>query len=263
VAAYPSTSLANRAVAYLEAGPAATGALVRDVLGLPRTPRGVAERLAVTLLATDPRVARLEDGRWTLVARAQSPGLDACRFAVVDVETTGTSPGHGGRVIEIAVVELGAGTDGAQARVTYETLVNPERPIAPVVTRLTGITDRAVRDAPRFAAVAEGVLGALAGAVFVAHHVRFDWGFFAAEFARAPGLLLAGPRLCTVRLARRLVPGLASRSLDALAHYFGLPVSVRHRAAPDARLAAQVLARLLRVGRERGARTLDELTRLR
>ncbi|HEX4600513.1 MAG TPA: 3'-5' exonuclease, partial [Gemmatimonadales bacterium] len=99
--------------------------------------------------------------------------------------------------------------------------------------------------------------------VFVAHHVRFDWGFVAAELGRVSGLLLAGPRLCTVRLARRLVPGLESRSLDALAHYFGLPVTVRHRAAPDARLAAQVLARLLVVGRERGAHTLDELTQLR
>ncbi|HEX4627918.1 MAG TPA: 3'-5' exonuclease [Gemmatimonadales bacterium] len=236
---------------------------MRDVLGLPRTPRGVAERLAVTLLATDPRVVRLEDGRWTLAHQTASPTLDTCRFAVVDVETTGTSPRHGGRVVEIAVVELAAGTDGADARVTYETLINPERPIAPVVTRLTGITDQAVRTAPRFADVADTVLGALAGAVFVAHHVRFDWGFVAAELGRARGLLLAGPRLCTVRLARRLVPGLERRSLDALAHYFGFPVTVRHRAAPDARLAAQVLARLLRVGRERGARTLDELTQLR
>jgi DNA polymerase-3 subunit epsilon len=236
---------------------------VRDVLGLARAPRGVAERLAVTLLATDPRVARLADGRWTLTHEVQSPALDACRFAVVDVETTGTSPRHGGRVVEIAVVELAQGTDGADAPVIYETLVNPERPIAPVVTRLTGISDRAVQHAPRFADVAQGVLGALAGAVFVAHHVRFDWGFVAAELGRVSGLLLAGPRLCTVRLARRLVPGLESRSLDALAHYFGLPVTVRHRAAPDARLAAQVLARLLVVGRERGAHTLDELTQLR
>ncbi|HEX4600741.1 MAG TPA: 3'-5' exonuclease, partial [Gemmatimonadales bacterium] len=184
---------------------------MRDVLGLARAPRGVAERLAVTLLATDPRVARLADGRWTLTHEVQSPALDACRFAVVDVETTGTSPRHGGRVVEIAVVELAQGTDGADAPVIYETLVNPERPIAPVVTRLTGISDRAVQHAPRFADVAQGVLGALAGAVFVAHHVRFDWGFVAAELGRVSGLLLAGPRLCTVRLARRLVPGLESR----------------------------------------------------
>jgi len=234
---------------------------VRDVLGLARTPRGMAERLATALLAQDPRVARTPDGRWTLVGADPSPALDACRFAVVDVEATGASPATGGRLIEVAVVELPPG--GAAARLVLETLVDPERPIAPAVARLTGITDALVRGAPRFVAVADRLTAALSGAVFVAHHVQFDWGFVAAELARARALVLAGPRLCTVRLARRLLPPLASRSLDALAAYFGFTLGRRHRAAPDAFAAARILAELLALAQARGAVTLTDVLALR
>jgi DNA polymerase III subunit epsilon len=246
-------------VAYLEAGPAASGVLVRDVFGLvrPRPPRAIADRLVATLLESDPRVGRTADGRWTLAQGAlESPALEACRFAVVDVEATGRDPGRGGRVIELAVATL----DGAEPRLVYETLVDPEQPVAAVVLRLTGIAPELLARAPRFASVADQVLAALSGGVFVAHHVRFDWAFVAAELARTRGLLLTGPRLCTVRLARRLLPPLESRNLDALAHYFGFAIERRHRAGPDAMAAARILARLLGIARDRGARTLADLS---
>ncbi len=232
---------------------------MRDVLGLARTPRGMAERLAATLLAADARVARTPDGRWTLAPGDPSPALDACRFAVVDVEATGPSPAQGGRIIELAVVELAA--DGP--RLALETLVQPGQAIAPAVARLTGISDAVVRDAPRFGAVADRLVDALSGRVFVAHHVQFDWGLVAGELARSRALLLAGPRLCTVRLARRLLPPLASRTLDALARYFGFAIVGRHRAAPDAWAAARILAELLGLARARGATTLADLLALR
>jgi len=260
-------------VAYLEGGPAASGPLVRDVLGLARAPRGLADRIARALLAEDPRVTRTGDGRWALAvggatpatpqtpATSATPALDACRFAVVDVEATGTSPRRGHRVIEIAVATIDAG--GGDVHLTYETLINPGMPIGPFVTRLTGIADTLVRDAPTFDRVADDVLGALAGAVFVAHHARFDWTFVAAELQRARALLIAGPRLCTVRLARQLLPTLESRNLDALAHYFGFEIAGRHRAGPDALAAARILGRLLEIAKERGAVTLGDLARTR
>ena len=247
-------------MAYLEAGPAASGPLVRDVLGLARTPRGAAVRLATTLLGADPRLTRTDDGRWALASAATaSPTLDGCRFAVVDLEATGTSARRGARIIEVAVVAVGGGAGGGDPRLVYHTLVNPGQPIPPVVDRLTGITDALVRDAPPFERVADEVLGALTGTVFVAHNVRFDWSFLAAELHRSRALLLAGPRLCTVRLARRLLPPLESRNLDALAHYFGFEIAGRHRAGPDALAAARILERLLSIARERGARTLGDL----
>jgi DNA polymerase III subunit epsilon len=230
------------------------------VLGLaraPRAPKGIAERVAATLVGSDPRVARLPDGRWTLAAAAAaSPALDACRFAVVDVETTGTRPRRGDRIIEIAVAVL----DRDRVTVAFESLVNPGVPIAPFVARLTGIDDAAARHAPPFAAIADRLLDHLAGAVFVAHNVRFDWTFLLVELERARSVLLQGPRVCTVRLARRLLPHLASRSLDTLAAFFGIGIERRHRAGPDALAAARILERLVGIARERGARTLADLS---
>ncbi len=258
--AVPASSLASRALAYLEAGPVSSLALARDVLGLARAPRAIAERVATTLVGDDPRVTRLPDGRWILAdAAAATPPLEACRFAVVDVETTGNRPRHGDRIIEIAVVLLERGT----VTLACEHLVDPGRPIPPLVTRITGLDQAAVRGAPTFAAVANRVVGSLAGAVFVAHSVRYDWTFLARELERTRSWLLQGPRLCTVRLARRLLPRLPSRSLDAVAGFFGIPIERRHRAGGDALATARVLERLVGIARERGATTLADLGRLR
>src|SRR5690348_3820298 len=143
---------------------------------MARAPRG--ERLATTLLGADPRVTRTGDGRWALAAgAAASPDLDDCRFAVVDLEATGPSARRGARILEVAVVAVGGGERGGDPRLVYHTLVNPGRPIPPVVGRLTGICDALVRDAPPFERVVDDVLGAVAGAVFVAHNVCFDWSF--------------------------------------------------------------------------------------
>jgi DNA polymerase-3 subunit epsilon len=116
-----------------------------------------------------------------------------------------------------------------------------------------------VRQAPTFAEVADQVIDVLAGRVFVAHNVRFDWSFLFAELRRARDLKLDGPRLCTVRLARKLVRGIESCSLDSLSHWFGLENPARHRAGGDARTTALLLRRLLALGAEHGVRTLHDL----
>jgi DNA polymerase III epsilon subunit-like protein len=117
-----------------------------------------------------------------------------------------------------------------------------------------------VRDAPTFAEVVDQVVAALAGRVFVAHNARFDWGFVSAEVRRARDLALDGPQLCTVRLARRLVRGVRSCGLDNLTQHFGFDNPARHRAAGDALVTADLLARLLRLAREEGAHTLQDLS---
>jgi len=229
---------------------------VRDVLGIARANRHTADRLATALLAPDPRFARTTDGRWTLAASpAASPALDQCRFAVVDVETTGTRARRGDRVIEIAVV--------IQGQVAFHTLVNPGVPIPPFVASLTGITDALVERAPSFDAVVDGLLHVFSGCVFVAHNARFDWAFLSAEVERARGLVLQGPRVCTMRLARRLLPDLPRRNLDAVAHHFDITIEGRHRAVGDAVAAARVLERLVGIAKEQGAGSLADLQQLR
>ena len=160
---------------------------------------------------------------------------------MVDVETTGGSPRHGHRVTEVAAVCV----VGGRVERTYSTLVNPERRIPAMITSLTGITDEMVRGAPRFHEVAEELGEVLQGRVFVAHNAAFDWGFLCSELERCVGSALSGRQLCTVRLARKLLPQLPSRSLDSLAHYFGLEIEARHRALDDAVATAHVLLRLL------------------
>ncbi|MFV2039980.1 MAG: exonuclease domain-containing protein, partial [Acidimicrobiales bacterium] len=222
-------------------------------------PDAVAARLAVALLGADPRVYQLPDSSWAMVPTGvSSPLLEECAFAVVDVETTGTGQRHHDRITEIAVVVV----QGERTETVLDTLVNPERPIAPVVTAITNITNDMVKDAPTFAEVADDVLGVLAGRVFVAHNARFDWGLMAGELRRTRGFELTGPQVCTVRMSRRLVKDIESCALGSLCHHFGLENPARHRAGGDALVTAQLLHRLLPRAREQGVRTLRDLEQL-
>lgn len=259
LAAHPTSTLVDRALEALTAEARLAEWLAANVLGLNNAPGVVAERLAYALLGADPRVHRQADGRWSLAVAARgAPLLEECVFAVVDVETTGMRAALDDRVTEIAVVLV----QGERRELVFESLVNPGRPIPTFVTSITGITDQMVRAAPRFEEVAERVLDALAGRVFVAHNMRFDWRFVSTEVRRARDLRLEGPRLCTVRLARRLVPMAESCALDALSHLFAFENPARHRAAGDALVTAQLLSRLMLLAREAGARTLEDLERL-
>ena len=253
---HPDSTLLERVMAHLRLGPHTPAVLCHEVLGLFGAPVLICDRIAVALLGADPRVRQLADGRWALVPEAQgSPLLDDCAFAVVDVETTGMRSGFGDRITEIAVAVV----HGGRREIVFDSLVNPERPIPRVVRSLTNITDDMVRGAPRFSEVAESLLAALAGRVFVAHNARFDWNFVSAELQRSRALTLDGARLCTVRLARRLVKGVRSCGLDNLCRFFGFNNQARHRAAGDALVTAELLCRLLALAREEGARTLQDL----
>jgi DNA polymerase-3 subunit epsilon len=254
--AHPEGTLLQRVMVRLGGGPHSADDLCQEVLGLPNAPRAVCERIAVALLGADPRVRQLADGRWGLVPEARgSPLLDECAFAVVDVETTGMRAAGSDRITEIAVVVV----SGDRREVVFHSLVNPGRAIPSAICAITHITNDMVRDAPVFAEVADAVLAALAGRIFVAHNARFDWGFISAELRRARDLALDGPRLCTVRLARRLLQGVRSCGLDNLTRFFGFENGARHRATGDALVTAELLARLLVLARQEGARTLQDL----
>lgn len=241
-------SLTERALRMLENGPLDTAVLATQVLGISGDPRAAAGAV-FALLGTDPRFSVSAEGVWSLGSQAPVyRRLRDERFVVVDVETTGGSPGGGHRVTEIAAVCV----EGGEIRETFSTLVNPGRRIPSMIVSLTGITDSMVADAPRFGQVANQVLPLLEGRVFVAHNAPFDWRFVSAELERTTGMLPAGRQLCTVRLARKLLPQLPSRSLDGLAQYFGLDIESRHRALDDAVATAKVLLYFLDALEERG-----------
>jgi DNA polymerase-3 subunit epsilon len=184
--------------------------------------------------------------------------LEHSRFAVVDVETTGMRAQQGGRILEVAVAILDAGT----IHLAFAALLDPGIPIPPWVTRLTGITDALVAGRPRFVEVVARLGHALDGGVFVAHNARFDWRFLEAECLAAGVPAPCGKPLCTVRLTRRLVPELRHRGLDHVAAFFGIENPARHRAFGDALATAHVLRALLGRARDRGVETLEDLVLL-
>lgn len=289
------TLLTERARDFLAAGPVDAVALIEHVCQLPGAPRVVAEQMAFALFAGRPEFEVDAGGRWMLRetgmrgagwglnglsalasrrpggAHRREPGaegrepldlapaddLASLPYAVVDVETTGTRAG-GDRVTEFAaiVVENGAIVE------RFETLVNPQRPIPPWISALTHITWDMVKDAPTFHDICDEVLRVLGGRVFVAHNAAFDWRFVSAEVQRATGQRLEGRTLCTVRLARRLLPQLRSRKLDNLAVFYDVEIPARHRAGGDAIATARILLRLLADARGRDCRSWIDLERL-
>jgi DNA polymerase-3 subunit epsilon len=249
--------LLERAAELLGRRPLSTPALAQRLLGVSPGAPGAAGGAVWALLGPDPRFRVSREGVWSLASAPPEAGtaLRERGWIVVDVETTGGSPGAGHRVTEVAAVEVVAG----EIRGHWSSLVNPERPIPANITSLTGITDAMVAGAPPFRNVAERCGAVLHGGVFVAHNVGFDWRFISAEMERATGRALAGPQLCTVKLARKLLPHLPSRSLGPLARYFGLAIESRHRALDDAVATAHVLLRFVDMLEQRGVTTWGEL----
>lgn len=254
-----ASPLLAAALALLQEGPQSAESIGRQVLGLVHAPPSLARRLVGELLAADPRLSVDGRGVWRLEeppppTRVPLPSL---RYAVVDVETTGGRPDRGGRIVEIAVLEV---RDGI-VRDRFASLVDPGMPMPPWVSRLTGITDGMLAEAPPFSEISDEVRRRLEGRVFVAHNASFDWRFVAAEMHRARSLMPSGPRLCTVRLARRALPGLARRGLDAVAGYYAIPIRDRHRALGDAAATATILPRLLAEAERAGVSRWAELQR--
>lgn len=161
------------------------------------------------------------------------------RFAIVDIETTGTSA-RLGKITEIAVIVH----DGEKVVDEFVSLVNPECGIPYFITRLTGISNEMVAHAPRFCEVAKRIVEITEGATFVAHNVAFDYGFVREEFDRL-GYDYQRETLCTVRLSRALLPGMASYSLGKLCEVLRIDNSARHRAAGDARATVKLFELLL------------------
>ncbi|HJP60110.1 MAG TPA: 3'-5' exonuclease [Gemmatimonadaceae bacterium] len=281
------TLLTTRALNYLSSGPADVVDLIGYICALPGAPRIVAEHMAHAMFSGRPQFARTSDGKWMLTpsvpvqkrVRGKREGgsgkreeggadaglhddspdrLHALSYVVVDTETTGGSMWFGDRITEVAAVVV---RNGEIAEV-FETLVNPERSIPPFITSITNITWDMVRDAPTFDRVAPDLLRVLEGNVFVAHNANFDWRFLTTEVSRATGHQLRGRRLCTVKIARKLLPQLSRRSLDHIARYYGVEIRNRHRAGGDALATAKCLVRMLNDLSDRGCETWGDLQQL-
>ncbi len=149
-------------------------------------------------------------------------------FTIIDIETTGNSSKNG-KVTEIAIYQH----NGERITESFSTLLNPEIDIPYFITRLTGIDNEMVKNAPKFFEVAKKIVEMTAGRTFVAHNVHFDYNFIKEEFKRL-GYNFNRKTLCTVQLSRKLLPGHHSYSLGNLCSDLDIEISGRHRAAGDA-----------------------------
>lgn len=160
-------------------------------------------------------------------------------YAIVDIETTGGNA-SGSRITEIAIIIH----DGVQIIDRWETLVNPQKEIPTAIFALTGINNEMVRDAPIFDAISEKVLQMLTDRIFVAHNVNFDYSFIRHQLQEA-GFKWTARKLCTVRAARKIKPGLPSYSLGKLCHSLEIPLVKAHRAGGDADATVLLFSKLL------------------
>ncbi|WP_298369209.1 exonuclease domain-containing protein [uncultured Lutibacter sp.] len=159
-------------------------------------------------------------------------------YAIVDIETTG----HSSKITEISIFIF----DGKKVIDEYTTLVNPECSIPPFITNLTGINNAMVGNAPKFYEVAKKIQEITEDCIFVAHNVNFDYNIIHKEF-KDLGFEFKRKKLCTIRLSRKLIPGLNSYSLGALCSTQNIEIKDRHRAKGDAEATTILFKQLLQL----------------
>jgi DNA polymerase-3 subunit epsilon len=149
-------------------------------------------------------------------------------YAIVDIETTGGKYNEEG-ITEIAIYKH----NGEKIIDQFISLINPKRSIQPYVVKLTGISEKMLRNSPKFYEVAKRIVEITEGCILVAHNAKFDYRILKLEFERL-GFKYSRKSICTVELSKKLIPDLKSYSLGKLVRSLGIPISDRHRASGDA-----------------------------
>jgi len=150
------------------------------------------------------------------------------KLAFVDIETTGGRTNYD-RIIEIGIIRV----ENDQIIDTYQSLINPQTHLPSEISQLTGILGSQLENAPTFREIAAEIVERLKDYTFVAHNVRFDYGFMKAEFERL-GSTFTSKHFCTVKLSRILYPSHSRHNLDSIIKRFNLTCDNRHRALDDA-----------------------------
>jgi len=212
--------------------------------------------LVADIVQSDERFAWESDVHVGLAAwHAQRRDLADVAFTVVDLETTGATPGFA-KITEIGAVRL----EGGREVDTFSALVNPGVPIPAMITGITGIDDETVAGAPPIDVVLAKFVDFAAHSVLVAHNAPFDLGFLDYELGRLRRQTFPRPALDTLRLARKLCPQQRC-SLSALSYRFDTRVKPVHRALQDAQATGELLVLFLSWLQEQGMTTLEEVAR--
>lgn len=183
-------------------------------------------------LQQDQRFISDKNNSWSIAPLEQfvkDQALEDVNFIITDIETTGSIQGKD-RIIDLAAQKIRAG----EIVDSFEQLINPEQKISYTISRITGISNETVQNAPTIEEILQKYTQFFDNGIFVAHNSDFDYRFIRAEQDRLNIQPFKTPiDICTYRIAKKLLPNLKTCGISGLAKHFGYEMNGRHRALPD------------------------------
>jgi DNA polymerase-3 subunit alpha (Gram-positive type) len=210
----------------------------------------------MTDLLQDEQFKKLEK-EYRFLSRARGERIDQLDYVIFDIETTGLDPAKN-EITEIGALKI----KGAELENVFSHLIRPGHPIPKEITRLTGIDDELVKDSPAVSEVIPKFIEFIGDSALVAHNAEFDFTFVKAQLQKLSLKEINNSVICTVKIARYLLPQLQNHKLHTVASHFGLRVQNRHRAIGDVELTFQIWVKFLSMLKEKGVmskRDLDSL----
>jgi DNA polymerase III epsilon subunit family exonuclease len=188
-------------------------------------------------------------------AREQVFGLKALSYVIVDIETTGLEPA-GNEVTEIAALRVERG----EIKDVFSALIKIDRPLPPEIIQLTGITDELLAEEGQDKGTVLRRFLEFAGSTpLLAHNVEFDVPFLNHHLKEGIAKELKNPLLCTLKVSRKLLPGLQNHKLATVAGYYKIPALHAHRAAADVEITYQLWLKLIEGLEKHEINTLEKL----
>lgn len=210
------------------------------------------------LLKSNSRFREVEEEKWETMSMEElfdDKPIEDVDFIITDLETTGPAQGKD-KIIDIAAVKFRNG----EVIDSFESLVNPKKTVPSVIVNLTGIKQGMVDDAPEVEEVLPEFIQFLGDGVFTAHNSEFDYSFINCELIRL-GLtpMDQNPELCTLNIAKKLLPDVHACGLNGLAKHFNYSIDGRHRAMADVLATQHFLDLFLKMLSEMGVCSFYEL----
>ena len=194
---------------------------------------------------------------YKFLARARGDSLESLSYVILDIETTGLEP-----TLE-EITEVGAiKTKGPELQNMFSSLIKPNKSISPEITRITGIDDEMVKDAPTAQKVLSKFHEFIGESILVAHNASFDMGFIKHHLKQLNNLEINNSIVCTVKIARYLLPNLHNHKLHTVGSHFGFEIKNRHRAMGDAELTYQIWTKFIDLLKEKGINNKHDLDAL-
>jgi len=240
--------------------PVTSTEIAKQILQIQNLTQDLTRKMIQVILQQDSRFSQLDQDVWTL--NQQPVGKQSIlelTYVVLDVEIIGHA--RSPHIIEIAAHRL----TGIKITADYHTFVNPGRAIIPkVLKQLTGeigtvIDSETLQHAPAITEVLPSFFQFIGRDILVAHNAAFDLRMINRELKRIGQQKLVNPTIDTLKLSRKLLPGVDSQKLPSLAYYFGIPLEEHHLAKDDACALARIFLQFLRILYDQNIEQLDQL----